>query len=417
MANLLVIAYYYPPAGGAGVQRTLKHVKYLPDFGWNPVVLTVNDRLAILRDPSLAAEVPVGIPVHRAPALLMPQWLPWRLRNFITRWLLVVDDQLGWLPFAVSHGLKIINQGKISAIYSTSSPATAHLVAERLNRDARLPWIADFRDPLLDNFALIYPTRIHRQIVHKLEEQVCRRASVITVVSEPMRLKMLHNHPHIDPTKVVTITNGYDPTDLITVAPAALESSIFHIIYTGSFYTGRLTPESFLNAVRRLLDEGDIPSQFIKIHLIGNIGQPVVQLIADLDLEAIVDMPGYVPHATSIAYLLAADILLLVIGSNPGSEVVFTGKIFEYLAAGKPILALVPPGAAADLIYEAHAGWVVDPEDIQKIADRLEQIYALWREGKLNTGVLPEVVTRYERRKLTGELAYLLDSASRSSVG
>lgn len=415
MPDVLVIAYYFPPAGGAGVQRTHKYVKYLPDFGWNPVVLTVNDRRARLHDSSLAAEVPEGLPVHRAPALLMPQWLPWRLRNFIARWLLVVDEQLGWLPFAVSYGMEIINRGNISVIYSTSSPATAHLVAEHLNRLSKIPWIADFRDPWLENFSLIYPTRFHRQTILRLEDRVCRRASYITMVSEPMRLGLIKRHPNIEQEKLVTIPNGYDRADFQGAVPVELESGIFHIIYTGSFYSRYLTPNAFLLAVRNLINRRQLLPQSIQVHLIGNIGQPVFQQIAALDLEAIVDVPGFLPHTNSIAYLLSADILLLVIGSNPGSEVVFTGKVFEYLAARNPVLALAPPGVAADLIREADAGVVVDPDDIPAIEEAILKLYRCWQKGDLKINSRPEVIERYERRNLTSRLASLLDKARDSS--
>lgn len=409
--RLLVVAYYFPPLGGAGVQRTLKFVKYLPEFGWQPVVLTAKLKGAYLGDASLEREVPPGVFVHRTSALLLPSWLPWRLRNFVARWLLVVDEQLGWLPFAVTQGRKIIEDSGIEAVYTTSAPYTAHLIGLRLKVQTGLPWVADFRDPWLGNFSNTFPSPLHKQMAQRFEHQISLTAERVVVVSEPMREALLARYS-LAPEQVYTLSNGYDPADFDGVEPLGQEAARFVIVYSGSFY-GRQTPIYFLQGLRAALGDGRLSRQKVQVRFVGNIGQTARNQIKALGLTDKVQVTGYLPHRQSIGHLLGADLLLLVVGSGPGSEVVFTGKVFEYLAAGKPILALVAPGAAANLVQEAQAGVVVDPEDVRAIADQIAALYQAWQQGELKITGNQDVVARYDRRLLTGQLARVLDEVAK----
>jgi len=408
MHHVLFITYYFPPAGGAGVQRPLKFVKYLPDYGWLPIVLTVKPQAYPLIDESMEREIPPSVKVIRAPALLLPKKLPWRVRNFIARWLLIVDQQLGWLPFAIHQGLRIINSENISAIYTTSAPYTSHLIGLWLHKLTGTPWIADFRDPWIRNFSRSFPTRFHLKIALRLEETVCRNADSITVVSAPMRDMLLEYHGKCG--NIHIITNGYDAADFSDVDTSVTNSlSAFTIVYTGSFYKHRLRPDTFLEGLRNTLNAYHID---VNVIFAGNISARVSRLITALGLSEVVTITGYLPHHRSIEYLMGADVLLLIIGPGPGSEAVFTGKIFEYLAAGKPILALVPPGPAADLIREAQAGVIVPPDDVEAISAAILELYDKWKRGDLRFKPRMDIISRFERRRLTGLLAELLDTIS-----
>jgi len=412
MRKVLVVAYYFPPFGGGGVQRTAKFAKYLPEFGWCPVVLTVDERHVGLRDSSLEEEGAPHIPVYRTSALLFPLGFPWRLRNFIGRWLLLVDQQVGWLPFAVRHGLEIVRREGVEAIYTTSAPYTAHLIGLQLKKRTGLPWVADFRDPWVGNFSSRFPTSLHERIARWLERQVVGAADRLIVVSEPMRRALLTRHPHLGFDEVQVLTNGYDPTDFEGVEPFGQDDDRLVILYSGSFYGERQTPFYFLQAIQRALDKGQIPCQEIRVLFVGSMNPAFQRQIEELHLSDVVTILGYVTHRQSVGYLLGADVLLLIIGSGPGSEAVFTGKIFEYLAAGKPILALVPPGVAADLVREAQAGVVVEPEDTQAIADQTAILYQQWRRSTLTIASNQEVIAHYDRRRLTADLAAILDRYS-----
>ncbi len=410
--RVLCIAYHFPPMGGIGTQRTLKFARYLPESGWIPVILTAREPGAGPEDRSLLAEVPPFVSVHRSPVFRLPGWLPWRVRNWIARWLFLVDEQLGWLPFAVSVGKRILSSGKIDALFSTVAPFTAHLIALALHRSTRLPWVADFRDLWVGNPAMRFPTPVHTRIASSLERAVISEAAWVTVVSEPMREALCSRYPDLPPSRVVCLPNGYDPADFVGVEPLGQDPARFTLVYAGSFYGAR-SPKTFFQALAGVLSDGVVPRDRIRVRFVGNIGQAARREISALGLTDVVEVVGYVPHRQSIAYLLGADALLLVVAAGSGSEVVLTGKIFEYLAAAKPILALVPAGPAADLICSARAGTVVDPRDVPAIGAEIAGFYARWCQGELRCTPDPTVVARYDRRCLAAALARLLDEVTR----
>ncbi len=219
-------------------------------------------------------------------------------------------------------------------------------------------------------------------------------------------------YPNLEQEKVNLLENGFDRADFAEASPASLPVDRFTIVYTGSFYSQGLTPNNFLHALTRAIEDQRLPKAKIQVLFIGNISHQVDEVIERLGLTDLVKLMGYLPHHDSIAHLLAANLLLLIIGGNPASKGVLTGKLFEYLAASKPILALAPDGTAADLVHEAQAGLVVPPDDIPAITNALVEMYTRWSQGRLDITPRPEVVARYERRNQTARLAQLLDQIS-----
>jgi glycosyltransferase involved in cell wall biosynthesis len=409
MRKVLIIAYYFPPFGGGGVQRTVKFVKYLPEFGWLPVVLTVERQFVHLCDIAMEREIPPQVSVYRTSTVLLPQWLPWCLRKLIGQWLLVVDQQLGWLPFAVHQGMKVIHQEDVQCLYTTSAPYTDHLIGYWLKRRTGLPWVADFRDPWVGNVGNLFPSRFHERIAKWIEGQIALSADQVIMVSEPLRQALLARHPMLNPDRVVAITNGYDLADFVGTTPFRQETGRFTIAYTGSFY-GPQMPLHFLKGLRLALDNGGIPRERLQVCFVGRKNKVVQTQIESLDLDDVIQLHGYLPHKQAISHLLGADILLLVIGSGADNEMVFGGKVFEYVATGRPVLALVPPkGVAASLVRDAQAGVVVEPEDAQQIADQIAILYERWQRGELESANNQEVIARYDRRRLTAILAEILD--------
>ncbi len=244
--GVLMIAYYFPPMGGAGVQRTLKFVKYLPEYGWQPHVLTVRDS-SRLQDSSLASEIPDGLSVTRTPILHLPSQLPWRLRNFISRWFLIVDGQIGWLPFANDPGRRVIEEHKVRIIYSTSAPYTAHLIARRLQRQTHLPWVADFRDPWMGNTLVNYPTEFHRRLNKRLEYSIFSEADRVILNTEGSLQYYAREYPDLPAGKLVTIPNGYDQDDIPNISPDQIKKTIFTIVHLGSLYHKTRSSEFFFN--------------------------------------------------------------------------------------------------------------------------------------------------------------------------
>jgi len=408
--NLLVLAYYFPPWGGAGVQRTLKYVKYLPQFGWQPHVVTAQPHALAVSDPSLSQELPVGLPVYTTPALIPPKVLPWRVRNWLARWLLVSDQEAGWAPFAQRQAEKLIQRQQVQAVYTTSAPYTAHLVGLRLKQRFGLPWIADFRDPWVENSTVRPPTAWHRTRIRHWERQVITAADRVTTVSEPMTQAFQTAYPMVNPEHFLTLPNGYDPDDFAQVEPLGRQPDRFGVVYSGSFY-GQRSSQPFLQALHNVLMQGDIPRAAVQVRLVGNVGQTTVDLVRTMGLADVVEIIGYVAHRQSVGYVLGADVLLLMIAPGPGSEGVLTGKVFEYLAARRPILAVTPPSAAADLIRESRSGVVVDPENVAAIGDQLAALFRQWQLGALVCDSDSAVVARFDRRRLTRTLAEALEAA------
>lgn len=411
MRRVLVVAFYFPPQGGAGVQRTLKFVKYLPEFGWQPVVLTVTGSGSTLRDESLAREVPSTVSVHRTPALLLPRLMPWRVRRWLARWLLVVDEQVGWLPFAVARGKCLIQETGIAAIYTTSAPYTDHLIGLRLKRATGRPWVADLRDPWVDNPALAFASPFHRRWVERLEQQTFFEADRVVVNTATALDLYRRKYPEVGSNRLLAIPNGYDPDDFSDVAPTMLDRMRFQIVHVGSLYGQMRTARPFLQALHSLVEDGALPRERVQVSFVGNVGREVAALVQEYALDDVVHLIGYVTHRESIAYLLAADLLLLIPTSGPGSEVFVPAKAFEYLAVGRPILTLATPGATVDLMVEARAGPVVAPGDVPAIGAHLVALYTRWQQGDLAGTTDPQVVARHDRRALAGRLAAVLDEA------
>lgn len=407
---LLMLAYYFPPMGGAGVQRALKFVKFLPDFGWLPVILTTDQRYATLLDPTLETEIPPIVKIYRTTALIMSARLPWRLRSFISRWLLVVDEQLGWFPFAVSKGHQLIEKYKPDVIFSTSAPYTDHLIALHLTKKWQIPWIADFRDPWIGNFNLRFPTKLHAAFTSGLERKIMMKADLVTVVNDAMKKDLIRRYPLLDQNKFVTIPNGYDHQDFERDTSIEISRDKFIITYTGSFYADTLRPDNFLLSLRNLIDRKVISQDKLMVLFVGNIDKRVQRMITSSGLDHVARIVGYLDHRSSIGYLLSSNLLLLIIGTHPGSEMVMTGKIYEYLAARKPILALSPPGVASELIKEAQAGVIVEPDDLTGISAQIDHYYRCWEKGIDNHNPKLEVIKQYDRRRLTAKLANLLDN-------
>jgi len=406
--TVLVIAYYFPPLGGAGVQRTLKFVKYLPDYGWLPHVLTVQDS-ASLQDSSLAAEIPEEIPITRTPILRLPPRLPWRLRNFISRWFLIVDEQLGWLPYAVSAGQRIIAEsGDLRAIYSSSSPYTAHLIARHLHRRTQLPWVADFRDPWVENPYIKFPTSLHRGTNEHLEQSIFKEAERVILNTDVSRQCYIQKYSDLPASKFITIPNGYDQADLPLSRYEAQIDSVFTIAHLGSLYQKTRSSEYFLRALHDTFQAGKLLPDKVRARFIGAIDKETKDFIRQFELSGCVELVGYLPHRQALNYLFEADLLLLIPSYGKGGELFVPAKLFEYLASMKPILCLAEPGACADLILQARAGWVVSPTVYSEIADQLVGIYQQWEAGNLIINPDRDLIASFERRKLTGQLANLL---------
>ena len=417
MKKVLMVAYSYPPVGGSGVLRVLKFTKYLPQFGFAPVVLTVRNPPLDDLDPTLLEEVPKEVKVIAAASaeqqLLRAASRPARLLGVKPEWFFVPGAQIGWLPFAVRAGEAIIREEDIDVIFATAPVPTSLLIGHVLKRRTRKPLVLDFRDPWTQNvFTNNYPTRLHRKLEERMERAVLRSADHVVTTTDEMTRGLIDKYPFLR-DRCATIRNGFDSSDFRELTRTA-SSERFTITYAGSLY-GLRTARHFLLALRNLMGKHrDLRNQ-IRVVFVGHQNWRTGRAVQEVGLEDVVEMNGFVPHRESLQLMLNADVLLLVMGQrealgNGMGPMMIPGKTFEYLATRRPILALAPAGAVSDLIKETGSGLVVPPEDVSAIEGAVLDLFARWQAGTLS--VAPYDVSVFERRALTGRLAAVFESLS-----
>ncbi|MFH0989466.1 MAG: glycosyltransferase [bacterium] len=433
MKKVLIVSYYFPPSGGPGVQRVLKFVKYLPEFDWQPVVLTVQDGDFPARDESLLAEIsphaivyrtkifepyrlyrtftgkPANAPVdvENIPQAGKKQSLTESVAEFVRSTLFIPDARIGWYPYAVKAGKEIIVREQIQALYSSSPPYTTALIAKRLSRSAGIPWVAGFRDPWTGFLSTPDRWFLPAAIDRHLERSVYQRATRIETAWRGIQKDILKKIPSLDQSKFIYHPNGYDAEDY-----PSLESRTDHrftVTYTGSMY-GKRNPRSFIQAVEQLVASGKVDPQRIRLKFIGRFGAEVREMLNNSMLRESIAIIPYLPHSESIEALLHSHALLLVVDEAKGSDEIVPGKVFEYLGAQRPIIALAIEGAVASLIRETKAGFVAHNQDQQAIQAAFVECYEnfLYHHSAFEPD--REAIRQYDRREITRSLATLLDS-------
>ncbi|WFA09127.1 glycosyltransferase [Tissierella sp. Yu-01] len=414
MEKLLVIANEFPPMGGAGVQRTTKFVKYLPEFGFEPVVVT-KEHVSDLTDESLLEDLPKDLKVFR----LKPYdtvnkkgilRLPFK---FLGTRILSPDSEFFWYYFNRKKVVDIIREEKIRCIYTTSFPYSSHLMGLYLKRlIPELTWITDFRDEWTNN--PYHLDSIYKRIKLKTErgkELLVTSACDFLITNTPF---MLENFIKDTPSlkgRSTFIPNGYDDDDFQGLINKRNGGEKFVITYTGSLY-GRRNLDEFLDGLKILLDNKKIDKNAIEIRIVGNVYDSVLNAYAEkYGLIGVIKSYGYLPHKESIQMLYNSDIILLVIGKGKGSKNFYTGKIFEYIRVDRPILGIVPPdGAAAQVINETKTGKVVDPDDIQGVSSILEYYFNNWLEDKKIHNPDWDKIRNYSRKTQTEKLAHIINT-------
>ncbi len=424
MTKVLLITPEYPPGGAVGAARTVAFEKYLPEFGFQTAVLTLRSAGALPTDSERH--------VYRAPdagSLYLPltrRFLPAsrhyatqsapgnasglrralagglsRLRRLMLEWM-APDLQITWLPGALWMGWRAIQRERPALLYSSSPPETAHLVAGLLAGQARLPWVADFRDGWL--FESLKPALRRagwrRQLETRLEGWAVRRAAAIVAVSAPITDYFRAAYSDEATHKFHSLPNGYDPPDWTAVTPAPRPPGRMRWVHTGAFGMSGATrrPDAFLQALACLPVEC---RRSLEVVFVGKLTEEEKRLISRADAGDCLHCVGPVSKTESLGYQLSADALLLIAGQDKS---VTTSKLYEYLYARRPILALAAPdGAAGQIVSQTEAGEVVPPIDVEAIALAVRRWMERWQTGQLR--VQPRGLEQYERRVLTRQLA------------
>jgi len=427
--RVLFLAYLFPPTGGGGVQRSLKFVKYLPDAGWDPLVLTVKPISYYVYDRSLLDELPSGIHIERTgsldplrmSAVLMRDGkraakagrvqhnvystgstaVSWYRR--VRPYVFFPDTQIGWIPFAVRRGLQLIKRHRPSVIYSPGAPYSSAIAANLLSRMSGLPYVVDFRDGWTDDSYQTIPTELHRSAHRSLEGMVVTGAAGVCVYGKWLGDRLAERYPQ-SAARIVEITNGFDPADLADVTPAPKPSGVRRIVYSGSLFPHhRDALKAVLQAVRHLSEQ---QRRNLELLFVGQAFDGASGEVSAAGLADTVRFLGYVPHARALSYLLSADASLLLVRSGDRASV--TGKVFELLAARRPILAAVEPeGECARILRLAGADrWIAPPDDSAAIAARMRDLFAADCPA-----LDAAAVDQFSRVRQTRTLASMFDAA------
>lgn len=403
---MLMVAYVFPPIAYVGTYRTIRFCRYLPENGWIPHVLTIEETSDLDNDYGLLDRLPEEIKIYRTktidfwriwkkreagktpvgsskkdsarniekaiitdhPSLF--QKLKQKMKDFIWALLTTPDHMVFWLPFAVLRGIKIMREEKCDVIYTTSPPHSEQVIGYFIAKIFRKKWVADFRDPMLDSSGYS-PSRFRYFVDSFLEKLVVRNADKIIIISQDYLEKMKVRYSWAT-NKFLVLPNGYDP-DIYATAPVEIFDK-FTIIYAGTFYANR-KPDFFLRGLHDwLAGRPEIRNQ-VQVKFFGMESSEANQIIETLQLQDVVQVIGLIPQDELIPKQKGADLLLLIIGFDPESRGTVTSKVFEYMACDRPILAIIPDGDAANILENYDKLLRVGKEDSILLVDSLDSAY------------------------------------------
>ena len=411
--HALFIAFHFPPeASSSGVLRTLKYVRYLEDYGWRVTVIAPKADAYSIIDQRLQEQVP------RSSRVVRTSWINTKKRFALfgayPSLVALPDQWIGWLPWAVAAGRRVLRNDPADVIYSTSPHATAHLVAFILARSSKVPWVADFRDPWFED-----PPepgapsgRLYMSINRLLEKRVMESCTHVVTSTTHLRDSLRTQYSHLCRDKITAISNGYDEADFAAVAPAS-RGERFVIVHAGSINADFRDPRPLFRALRRLTDKGKLDRSRIELRFIGAgpyaESDAIRTALAEADLAQQVQFVPRIPFGEALRELEAAGLLLLLQASADTVGLV-PAKLYEYLRAQRPVLAMVYPGATAEVLAITGGGWAVDPRDDAATDEAIAVAYSAWKLDRLQTYSADlHALRKFDRRALTGHLAKLFD--------
>ena len=419
--KVLIITYYWVPAGGSGVQRWLKFVKYLRDFNIEPVVFTVDEASYPIIDNSLTSEVPNDIEVLKnkiwEPNDLLsifqknetktsagflnpnPSFFG-KVMQYIRANYFIPDARKFWIKPSVKKIKKYLENNPVDAIITTGPPHSVHLIGLHLKKELGVKWIADFRDPWtdIDYFHQLPLTKKAKEKHHQLEKEVLQKADATLVVGKAMQ----QNYQKFSDT-IHVVTNGFD-TDEKSESKPVLDIK-FSITHIGLMNADR-NPKVLWKILSELSTENPDFANDFEIKLIGSIADEVTNELDFYQFKNVVKIPN-VPHAEVQNYQKSTQVLLLAINKVPSAKGIITGKIFEYLQAKRPILAIGPEdGDLAEILKNTNAGAIVDFDDAVKMKKNIIDLYQRYKGGNLT--VNSKNIEKYHRKEVTKQVSVIL---------
>lgn len=428
MKNVLFIVYYFPPMGGSGVQRPLKFIKYLREYGWNPVVICPEPGIYSVFDDSLQKElddinpevirVPGKTPFHllgggKKPASGIPEFFTNTLRKSMQLFMFP-DNKRGWINPAVSAAMEIIKNKKIHLIFSTAPPFSNHIIGKKIKEITGLPLVLDYRDSWSQNqfFGDLYDWQ--KKKMRKIEKNCVTKADAIVGLDE-VTLSGIRQYYGIPESRLKIISHGFDPEDFKTPEKATLQykKGKLNFLYSGLFYSVN-QPDPFLNAVATGIQRKLFTADDLHLHFQGGLEQRHWQLIQRLNLSGIVTDYGYVNHDVAASNTKKADALWMISNFDACFRQIKSGKLFEYFGSQKPVLGILNSGVSEQLLKEYESGFVADVKDISDIAGTIKQMIHSWRTDNFKKPA-SSFNNKYNRKLLTKKLSNVFDEVSSGS--
>ncbi len=445
LRNLLLVSYQFPPIGGSGVQRAAKLARYLPGTGWRVQVIAAGHTHYPLLDPTLAGPPDPNVTVHRvcglepagvARSICHPfaragggsEWLSgledrlyWRLDR-VFGGLPLPETEMLWAPAAVRQARRLVERYGIEAVVTTSPPHSAHLVGMSLRRRLGLPWVADLRDPITDNFAYHPRNRLAGRFWSWLEKTIVAQADRVVVTCPELARRLAERYGRVEDRVFSTITNGYDPADApaadasAAVAPGPPGERRFTLAYVGAFYREQ-TIGPLLEAVRGLrLRRADIAAA-LQLRLVGSLSAAQRRLVQPEDAAFFVNL-GYRPHAEALREMAGADVVLLLTPANEGGRLCIPAKAFEYLAFGRHIIAVVHRDTALGGILTAAGNvTVLESHEPAALAAAIERCFDDWAAGRTSAARDLDVVREFRRDRLAERFAGVIEECVAARSG
>ena len=432
MRKVLAIAFDFPPRRTSGVYRPTGLIKYLSSHGWMATVLTVRRRKGDLEDATLLERIPAQVRVVRSGYFKVTGWedptaravrrtgalrpqaegtrasaldrVLRRLGDFVRSCLYFPDKTIGWVPFGLLRAIQLCNEHHFDAVYTTSPPRSAPVIGLLLKLLAGIRWVAEFRDPWY-----LSPRPWRRKFDRWLESVVCRRADNLIAVTNEQADEIKRSFPVAD-GKVTVIDNGFDEDDFTSNQASgsfSLPSGFFHLSHFGTIYSG--FSGSFFPALAQLLRDRPDWRERLRVNIFGFPDETVRRYSESSELNGVIHLHGFLKHSDAIQAMRSSGCLLLFLADRSESRLVVSGKTYEYLRVGRPILAVTYEGGVKRLIEEGQAGWVVHPEDTQTMKQVLQILLGEGQEKQNYQPIRPDFVAQFRYDRLAGSLASVLD--------
>lgn len=396
MFKVLVIAYYFPPRGLSCVLRTLKFVKYMKKYNWEPTVITAGEAGNFDHDNSLLKEVEdMNIRVIRTEETKVPgsflssskiKKVPReslrKMFSRINKTFFIPDRQSSWANKAYQTAKELLEKEEFDIIYVATPPYSSFIIAAKLSKQFDISLFVDYRELWTGNQFAFNLTPYHKYRHKKLEYKALKVADKIVTTNRKIKEKLLNTFQFLTFEDVLLLPQGFDEEDFTTAVPIPKENNKMRLTYAGSFYEC-YTPKYFLQAFKKLTYERPDVAENIELNFIGGLTKENKNLISKLGLKPYIRDYGFLEHKETIARMISSDVLWMMVGNCKNSDSISSGKLFEYFGSRKPIIACLPDGASKTAAQEYGASIITEPDNLDQIKDAILRAHALYRAGKL----------------------------------